>query len=334
MAVTTTADSGFPSLVNWAKRLSPSQGVADVINVLSKKMPLLDDIPWMESNMPTGHRITQAVNALPSPSWRKLNSGLSAVKGQTDQFDEAMGILQAESRVDVDLAKLGGNAAAYRASEDKLFIESLGQSASTALIYESVQSNPERIHGLTPRFPATTGYTASSYVLKAGTCSGVDGHSIWLINWEPRKLYGIFPKGSMAGLSVEDKGEILVNDPNDSTKQLWVYATKFQWKLGLAVEDYRYAVRIQWDTSEAEYTASAGKLKIAMSNALETIYSRDGNLRFYMDRTTKRQLNAELDASQNGNFLTYLDQGGKLVESFMGVPIRVSDSLTAETCIS
>ena len=319
----------------------PLGGIAQIVNVLSKLNPILDDVPWVEGNLPTGHRITQAANALPSATWRKLNAGVTATKGETAQYDESCGMLEDLSEVDVDLAKLNGDAAAFRASEDKLKMEGISQQFATALWYESVSTNPERIHGLAPRYPATTGYTSSTYTLTGATLGGganscVNCQTVWLVSWEPRKVYGIYPKATTAGLQVEDKGEWLVTDPNASTKQFWAYVTKFQWKCGIAVEDYRYAVRMQWDPDDALFADNDKGLYLLMQYAMQTVFQLLPSSRFYMSRTSKRKLDAQL-ASNHDKFLDYISpQGmsGLRIPTFMGVPIRVVDSLVAETAIS
>jgi hypothetical protein len=328
--MSTLSDSGFPNLVNIAKRMDPQGGIAEVTNILSKKLNILDDIPWVEGNLPTGHRITLAANGLPSASWRKLNAGVAATKGDTEQFDETCGMLEDESKMDVAAAELNGNGAAYRASEDKLKLEGFAQQFATALFYESAASNPERIQGLTPRYPATSGYDSSSYTL-AGTNAGTNAHSVWLITWEPRKIYGIYPKGSMAGLQRIDKGIQRVLD--GSSNAFYAYCTWFSWKCGIAVEDYRYAVRFQFDPDDSNFDDTDRGLYIAMQKMLGTIYENTPQTRFYMDRTSKLKLDAQL-MSNDHNVLTYLDSGGERIPTFMGVPIRVTDSLVAETAIS
>jgi hypothetical protein len=166
-----------------------------------------------------------------------------------------------------------------------------------------------------------------------------DNRSIWLINWQPRKVYGIYPKASQLGLqkmNLSKNGPLRVPDPNDATKTLLAYVTRYQWKLGLAVEDYRYVVRIQWDPSDSTtFAATAKALVMSMQDALETIFDREqGNLHWYMDRTSKKRFNYELANAGESRFLTYLDQGGRIQEMFMGVPIHVSDSLVAESYVS
>ena len=52
----------------------------------------------------------------------------------------------------------------------------------------------------------------------------------------------LFPKGSKAGLTHEDLGEQTVYN-SDGTR-LQAFATRYQWKNGLVVKDWRYVVRI------------------------------------------------------------------------------------------
>ncbi len=335
----TITDPGFPTLMNWAKRLDPSGGVARIVNVLEKRMPVLQHMPFMEGNLTTGHRITRTSGSLPAASWRKLNAGVSPVKADTDQYDETCGLMECESVVDEALAALNGNGAAYRQSEDDLIAEGMAQQFATALFYESVADNPERIHGLSVRYPATTGYDTSSYTLRGGSAAqsggSADNRSVWLIDWAPRKIYGIFPKGTMAGLTKIDKGLDRITDPNDSTKHLYAWITQFKWYVGLAVEDYRYAVRCQWDPSDTTtFSATSKALVMSMQDMLNTIFDTNGNLHFYMDRTSKKRFDYELANSGTANLLEWIDMGGRRVQTFMGVPIHVDDTLVAESYIA
>jgi hypothetical protein len=66
---------------------------------------------------------------------------------------------------------------------------------------------------------------------------------------------------------------------------------------------------------------------------LSTVYKLDANSRFYMDRTSFDLLQGQL-LSNSSDVLKYVALGGKLVPHYLGVPIRVTDALTAETAIS
>jgi hypothetical protein len=294
---------------------------------------MLNDIPWVMGNLDTGHRIS-SVTGLPSINWRQFNKGIKPTKALTSQFDEACGMLENHAKIDVELAELGGNAAAYREGELKQHIEALNQEFSRALFYESLASHPERIHGLSARYGGTSGYTASSYVLKPGTTGGSNAQSIWLINWDPEKVFGIFPKNTTGGLKHEDLGKLLVPDANNDGSQLYAYTSRITWKCGIAVKDYRYACRMQWDPDDnTNFASSAKQLYLSMADMLTVVYEVLPTAVFYMSRTSYKLLNEQVLYNE-GRPLETLSKGAERLPGFMGVPIRFTDALTAETAIS
>lgn len=328
----TLTDSGFPTLLNVAKRLTPTGSVeTSIAETLSKKLDMMQDLPWLEGNLPTGHRITSRTG-LPSPTWRRINQGLDSTKSETTQYDETCGMLEAFSKVDVSLAELNGNAAAFRKSEDDAFLEAYAQEVARAIFYESTASNAERLHGLSARYAASSGYTASGYVLPKGSLAGTaTNQSVWLINWEPGRIYGIYPKASKAGLSMTDMGKQLVPDGNN--KQFLAYVSHFKWDCGLAVQDYRYACRMQFNPADTDFLVGAKGLYLGMQDMLSTVHDVGPAARFYMSRTAFNRLMGQL-ASNSSGFLEYVADGGKRVPAFLGVPIRVTDALVGESAIS
>lgn len=328
----TLVDTGYPTIANVARRLAPDGSpIRNIAELLQTANPFLEDVPWVEANMPASHRVVSRT-AMPSPTFRRINQGLDPIKSDVTSYDETIAMLEAYSKVDVDAAKLGGNPAAFRASEDTAIVESFSQSVASSLFYESSVTNPERMHGLSPRYPATSGYTTSSYVLKPGTNAGVNARSIWLITWKPGRIYGIFPRGSSGGLMHQDMGEQLVTDVN--SRQFTAYVSRFQWKFGLAVEDYRYAVRLQWDPDDTTNFADSAKgMYLALANMVGSIFKFEDSTRLYMDRVTLRKLNAQL-MSNESNMLSQVVVNGRTLNAFMGVPIRITDALVAEAAIS
>ena len=70
--------------------------------------------------------ITHSRNGLPTAIFRQLYQGVPASKSSRIQVDESCGLLTTRSEVDQDMAELGGNAAAYRVSEQAAFYEAFG----------------------------------------------------------------------------------------------------------------------------------------------------------------------------------------------------------------
>lgn len=330
--MSTLADTGYPTLLDVVQALGPDGSVEmNMAELLNKELPMLDDIPWEEGNLPTGDQVMTRTG-LPTPTWRRLNAGVPPTKSSRATWVEGVGLLEDYSNVDVKVAKLAGNPAAFRKSEDNAKLEAFAQEAARAVWYENATLNPEKIHGLSPRYAATTGYTASSYVLKPGTNAGSNAHSVWLINWEPGKVSGIFGKGSMAGLQHEDRGQQTIRDSNGN--QFEAYVSHFVWEMGIRIADYRYAVRMQWDPDDSTLFGDDDKgMYLAMEDMMGQIKRLGPGARFYMDRTSRRKLNAQV-ANNNVNYLDNVSTKRGTLSTFNGIPIRLDEQLTTETAIS
>ena len=267
----TAIGNTYLTLLDYAKRETPGGGIDEIIEVLAASNPIIADANVMEGNLPTGHRSTQRTTQ-PTGAWRLLNYGVAPSKSTTKQVDDTCGILEAYSKLDVDVASLGGNEAAFRASEDNAFIAGLNSTAATAIFYGNVKLNPEQMHGLAPRYNslATTHEYADQII--DGKGAGTDNTSIWIITWGPQTCSLIYPKGSKAGLVSEDLGKQLVTD-SGGTGLYTAWVTKFQWKLGLCLRDYRYVIRIA-NIDDSNLTASGATGADLMDLILDGYYAR------------------------------------------------------------
>jgi hypothetical protein len=243
------------TLLDWAKRLDPDGKVPVIVELLSQTNEILMDMVWREGNLPTGHRTTVRTG-LPTVAWRLLNQGVQPSKSTTAQIDEQAGMLEAWSSVDKDLAILNGNVNAFRLSEAKAFLEAMNQEMAQTLFYGNAGLAPEEFTGLSVRYSLSTAANGS-HVLKAGG-AGADNASMWLVVWGEETVTGIFPKGSKAGLIHEDRGEqVLQNAGGVTGAQMVALVERFQWKGGIAVKDWRYAVRI-CNIDVSDLVANAG----------------------------------------------------------------------------
>lgn len=322
------------TLADWAKRLDPDGKVPTVAELLSQSNEILQDAVFAEGNLPTGHRVVIRTG-LPAVYWRALNQGIPNSKSTTAQVDEACGILEARSEVDKDLAMLNGNTAAFRLSEDAAFIEAMNQTQATTMFYGNPGTDPKQYLGLAPRYSSLTGGNAQN-ILSAGG-SGSDNTSVYLVVWGDQTVFCPFPKGSKAGLIHEDLGEQTVYN-SDGTR-LQAYATRYQWKNGLVVKDWRYVVRIcNIDVSDligqtgTQLSTAATALIKLMARALYRIPNMSaGRAAFYMNRTVHSGL--ALAAMDKSQYVLKIEQG--LTQfgqpdswlSFLGVPLRRTDAL-------
>ena len=322
------------TLADWAKRSDPDGRVPIVAELLSQSNEILDDCVFKEGNLPTGERVVIRTG-LPGVYWRALNQGIPSTKSTTAQIDEACGILEARSEVDKDLAMLNGNTAQFRLSEDTAFLEAMNQTQAETLFYGNPGTDPKKFLGLAPRY-SDLGADNSVNILNAGG-SGSDNSSVYLVVWGDNTVYCPFPKGSKAGLTHEDLGEQTVYN-SDGTR-LQAFATRYQWKNGLVVKDWRYVVRIcnvdisdlLGGTGTQANTAATSLVKL-MARALYRIPNMAmGRAAFYMNRTVHSGMAiSALDKSQSVlNIQDGLSQFGSAQSylTFLGVPLRKVDAL-------
>jgi len=321
------------TLADWAKRTDPDGRIPVIAELLSQSNEILEDCVFKEGNLPTGERVVIRTG-LPTVYWRALNQGIPNSKSTTAQVDEACGILEARSEVDKDLAMLNGNTAQFRLSEDTAFLEAMNQTQASTLFYGNPAIEPKSFLGLAARYSSLSASNAQNILDAGGT--GSDNTSVYLVVWGDNTVYCPFPKGSKAGLIHEDLGEQTVYSGDN---RLQAYATRYQWKNGLVVKDWRYVVRIaNIDISElmSQSTSQAASASTAlikmMARALYRIPNMSmGRAAFYMNRTVHSGLSvAALDKSQ---YVLKVNEGLSQFGmpyswlSFLGVPLRRVDSL-------
>ena len=323
------------TLADWAKRTDPDGRIPVVAELLSQTNEILDDAVFKEGNLPTGERVVIRTG-LPTVYWRALNQGIPSTKSTTAQVDEACGMLEARSEVDKDLAMLNGNTAQFRLSEDTAFLEAMNQTQAQTLFYGNPTTEPKSFLGLAGRYSTLTG-TIGTNVLDAGGSTATSQSSIFLVCWGDNTVYCPFPKGSKAGLIHEDLGEQTVYD---SGNRMQAYSTRYQWKNGLVVKDWRYVVRIaniessvlMAQTGDQATTAVDTNIVNLMARAIYKIPNMSmGRCAFYMNRKIHAGLSS-MALSKSQNVLAIndgLSQFGKphAFLSFLGVPLRKCDQL-------
>ncbi len=337
-----TLASSALTIGEWASRLGPAgKSQADLIELLGQTNEMLTDMLWMECNDGAGHKTTVRTG-LPTATWRLLNYGVQKSKSTTAQVRDATGMLEAYSDIDKALADLNGNTAEFRMGEDRAFIESINQSVQFTVGYGNTAATPERFTGLAPRFSSLSAANGQNIVDAGG--SGSTNTSIWLISWGQNTCHGLFPKGSKAGLTVRDMGEVPLYDANNNVYQ--GYRTHFKWDCGMTVRDWRFIVRI------ANVNVTAGA--VTTSNLLNQLtyavnklpfisaagnnpppgapggtLTKPGqiNQAFYCNRTVRTAFDIQAMARTNA-FFTTETRDGKPYTAFRGIPIKLCDALT------
>jgi hypothetical protein len=320
-----TLGTDLPNLLDLQKSWDPDGAIAQVVEALTKRNAVLEDMVVKEGNLTTGHRVTTRVG-LPSVGWRRYNEGVAVSKSKKGQFDETCGQLEGQSAVDVKLARLGGNEAAFRASEDVSFVQSMNNELSTGIFYHSTKTAPEKFMGLSPRLDSTTGPWGGQIVFAETAAGGTnDNCSMWLVCWGPESVFGIYPKGSQGGLVPDDMGKQLWDDGSGKKYRAWV--THWSWDFGLVVQDARQLVRIS-NIDLSVISKTTDSLVDAAIDAYYRIFDPGmGRLVFYCNRTVATYLHKQAKNATKNSTLTIDEVAGKPITRILGIPVHMTDAL-------
>jgi len=316
-----------PTLFDVARALDSKGRLTRIVNLMKQRSSIVEDAVWTPANGRSKHTVTSVVG-LPSPVWGRINKGVATTKHKEAQFEEALGMMEDASEIDARIKRIeGANFAAYRARMDDNKQLAMVQTLETAVIYQSTVASPESINGLSPRYDLTTAPSGGAQIIKAdAAASGSDQTSAWFVKWAEDAVHMVYPEGESAGIEMKDMGEVELADAVGAKYP--GYKTYFNWICGLVVEDFRQVVRVcNIDTSAL--SASGTNIVEALVRGYHRIQNPEGGrLRLYMNRTlmTYLHLQARKEAISNPIITTVIE--GRPVMTFMGVPVRITDSIT------
>jgi len=317
----------MPTMMDVVAQTSPNGNIMQLVELLNMTNEVLDDYVAYEANDGLGHRGAIRVG-LPTPTWRRMYAGVQPSKSTTTVIRDTIGNLEAFAEVDKDVADLNGNAAAFRLQEDMAQIEGMNQKFTQTLFYGNESAEPAEFTGLAPRFNTLTAAANSDNVINAGG-TGSNLSSIWLVVWGPA-IHGLYPKGSKAGLSQTDMGEIVIENIDGLGGRMRAYRSHYKWYCGLHLRDWRYVVRIaNIDHAALTSTNVTGPNLIdLMTQALELPPSLSlGRAVFYVPKKIRSFLRRQTTNRVVNSTLSVETVGGKPAVMFDTVPVRRVDAL-------
>ncbi len=243
------------------KRMAPDNKIDWIMEIMAQSNPIMQHIPWKEGNLPTGNQTTLRTS-YPHPQLRRINRGVKPGKSTTRQIVDTCCIMEAYSMVDRRLAQLAPSPEAFRRSEDSAFVEGFTQDLAKYMFYGDTDANPDQFNGFGVRYDTFTGEkgTFGYQTINAGGTTENKQTSIYIVDWGDNAVTGIYPKGSKAGLQMEDKGEQIVDDAEGGKYPALM--TWFAWDAGLAVQNLRKVAalrNVEWSKAVTAQTAAERK---------------------------------------------------------------------------
>ena len=338
------ATGSWPSILDLTSRMI-GEKQPYIAEMMSQAISLYEDLPMREATDGSGHEFVYRTS-IPGGAWRQINQGTPYAKSTTAKSRVGMGELVDFSQVDRTLAEISGDVNQFRENEDVAFLEGMGQTIEQTAFYGNTVATPAEFMGLAGFYnTASTGTSLNAgNVIDAGGI-GSNNASMWLLGFGERQIYGIYPKGSKAGLTMEDRGDT-VPGFDSVGNPFMAYTSWFRQQIGLVPEDWRYGVRIcNIDVTNAGLAGpNAADLFALMADAAlfpPTMGKRQSGItktdaptdsspgvRFvwFCNRTVRHWL--DVQAMRNRQVLLRLeDYSGVVVDGWRDVPIRVSDQL-------
>ena len=309
---------GQLTLVELAKRTNNKE-LLTIAEVLNEDNEILTDAVWQQANDITSHVFTQRTS-LPTGSWRQINKGVEEEASSTKQIREPIGILESFSKVDCVLVDNAPNPVQFRSDEDMSFVEGLSQNMVEKIFYGNLATDPEQLNGLSTR----ESYSAlASENVWGGGGTGSDLCSVWIVQWGPRKVSLVYPRGSETmGVKRTDLGKSVAYDGDYNP--FMAYWSNFVVNIGLVVHDDRNVQRICNIESSGTTNLFDDDLLI---KALNHMPGRGRGAVIYMNET----LLSQMDIAAKDKTNVYWTPGnafGEEVVFFKGIPVRKVDQLT------
>jgi hypothetical protein len=254
-------------------------------------------------------------------------------------------MLEDYSQVDRALAEHSGDKEKFRYSEDAAFLEGMSQTIAQTIFYGNTFQTPAEFMGLSGFYNTVSTANAlnAANVINAGGAASANT-SLWMIGWSPRSFYGIYPRGSKAGLDMENKGDVTPGF-DALGNRFEAYTTWFRQQAGIVPNDWRYGARIANIDTTAAGLAGANPVDIfallaqlflffpTMGKGESNVTKTDdpnGELGvrpvIYVNRTLRHWMDVQAMRQRNV-LLSINDYAGKPVDGYRRVPIKIVDQL-------
>lgn len=231
------------SMMDIARLTGADKKYLPIIEIMNKSNPIVEDLLSIQANSGMVHEMAVRTS-LPHGTFRMFYQGTPTEKSTTAQIRESCSLLETNAIMDKALIDIHANRGNIMLSQSKAFIEGLGQTQARTIFYGNSSINPNEYRGLATRYDRIElNDTDSPFynVIDAGG-TGDNLSSMWIISFGADKIHGIYPTGSVSGLQHID---MPMDYAYDSTgKKFLAYRQHYSWRWGLAVPDWRYAVRI------------------------------------------------------------------------------------------
>lgn len=311
----------------------------EVVELLVKQNPMLDDIPIIKANDGNRNRTTVRTG-MPSAAWVGYAEGPLPSKGGKAQVTDVAGHLESMLEIPKRLYEDTEDKDAFLADEVTTHTETMMNVMQEALIYGKVKTEPRKFNGFINWYGQVGNSNAGVPAVgvdskdaaftvfdgrKAGS-SRTDLRSIFLIGWGRRSIHGFFPQNHKnVGLTRGPLKEDWATDPNGGKYE--VLRQLFSWDLGLSVPDFRFGGRIANIERDNMMAAGQPDYVLLLQRLVSRVKHEGVKQALYMEKLVWENICALFYAKTMGNAIKYADLEQRKPESILGVNVRICDAM-------
>lgn len=297
-----------------------------VLGALQQNIDILKVMIWKPTTHGAYNKQFQATR-LGSGSFARANAPLVKISSQGDYIEEPVKLYEGQSEVDDRILKNSEDPAAVRRSEDTMNLEGAFQDWAYNLFYGSEASSPDNFRSLAVRRSSIGPYCVSA----GGT--GTDLTSAWVLEISPSGFHLAYPRNTMAGIRVEDRGLQLVSAPA-GTGQMYAWCTLIEIYAAIVLRNERALIR--YANIETSGTSNLFSVSVFVSKVKNALSKQGRDAFMFVNRTLKGQIEAQAYIDTKNGALTVRD-----VENFgpvtyvAGIPVLMHEGITdAESALT
>jgi hypothetical protein len=312
------------TLYSVAQRIGPDGVQMAIVDVISQKVPFIEEGYWTESSDFTSHHFLQVLSE-PVGTDAMVNVGVAWENALTKPVTEFIQRIEVYCRVDVRAIENLKDPEAFRAAQDIMTAAGLKKTIHDRMIYgNNAISGGAQINGLWTRFPnLTSGGVAVANVTDNGGRIGGAQSSTWALKWGLDGVFFTYPRGGGNFIYSQDLGEELVPDVQGLTpiREYTALVSRIGLQFGLCVADPRCCQRLANIDTTAVWNANAQMS--AMGLFPDDSYD---NVVLYTPRRVWQQMN-QAAANKSNVVLSWGEAWGGPVVFFFTVPVRMCERL-------
>ena len=329
----------YPTYIEIAKRLDPKGQLMEIAEILAEENSVTEDMVVLPCNKQASF-VAAVRDRLPTPDWVATGEGVDPKTSTVRNLTFSTGKMRMLCEIPKDAVEIGGNSKGIKYQEEKAFVQAMNIEMADTVFYGDEGKNPREFNGLS-RYYNKKNLNNNKAIHDAGG-TGSRLRSIWIVDWDPMGVHGIYPEDVPGGIQRVDLGNQmdqtapLIGNTSQRTGRQPIISSYYDWSLGLVVKNWGYASRIcNIDLATLTEDASTGaNLHQLIRKGMNSLKRRKRGMRTvaYAPREILDMIDGQAVAGVRESQLEWKDLSGRGIWEMVirGIPFKLADALDTD----